>query len=107
MISSATPMTPAPAMPQTVEVVTATRNWVDAAYFAITSTTTVAYGDLIPTHEATKIFLIFYLPVGIGVGFTVLASIGAKVIAAQRASLLRTRDSRRQRPNPRDDAPRP
>jgi voltage-gated potassium channel len=82
-------------------------NWVDAAYFAITSTTTVAYGDLIPTHEATKIFLIFYLPVGIGVGFTVLASIGAKVIAAQRASLMRTRDSIGQRPNPRDDASRP
>src|SRR5439155_1424387 len=41
--------------------------WVDAAYFAITSTTTVSYGDLIPKHEATKIFLIFYLPVGIGV----------------------------------------
>ncbi len=82
-------------------------NWVDAAYFAITSTTTVAYGDLIPTHEATKIFLILYLPVGIGVGFTVLASVGAKVIAAQRASLERTRDSMRKRPDPGDDPPRP
>jgi len=73
-------------------------NWVDAAYFAITSTTTVAYGDLIPTHEATKIFLIFYLPVGIGVGFTVLASIGGKVIATQRASLERRRESFQNRP---------
>src|SRR5206468_2827880 len=71
--------------------------WVDAAYFAITSTTTVAYGDLIPKHEATKIFLIFYLPIGIGVGFTVLASIGAKLIAAQRIRLEHTRDSLRER----------
>jgi hypothetical protein len=82
-------------------------NWVDAAYFAITSTTTVAYGDLIPTQEATKIFLIFYLPVGIGVGFTVLASIGAKVIATQRASLERRRESFQNRPGHHDDSSKP
>ena len=79
--------------------------WVDAAYFAITSTTTVAYGDLIPKHEATKNFLIFYLPIGIGVGFTVLASIGAKLIAAQRIRLEHTRDSLRERSDRKDDAP--
>ncbi len=82
-------------------------NWVDAAYFAIASTTTVSYGDLIPKHEATKVFLIFYLPIGVGVGFTVLASIGAKVIATQRASLERRRDSVRDRPVDEDDATRP
>ena len=79
--------------------------WVDAAYFAITSTTTVSYGDLIPKHEATKIFLIFYLPIGIGVGFTVLASIGAKLIAAQRARLEWARDSIRDRPGRESNGP--
>jgi len=82
-------------------------NWVDAAYFAIASTTTVSYGDLIPKHEATKVFLIFYLPIGVGVGFTVLASIGAKVISTQRASLERRRDSARDRPVDEDQASRP
>src|SRR6058998_2711197 len=80
-------------------------NWVDAAYFAIASTTTVSYGDLIPKHEATKVFLIFYLPIGVGVGFTVLASIGAKVIATQRIRLEHTRDSLRERSDRKDDAP--
>ena len=82
-------------------------NWVDSAYFAIASTTTVSYGDLFPRHEATKIFLIFYLPIGVGVGFTVLASIGAKVIATQRASLERRRDSARDRGHDEDDVARP
>ena len=82
-------------------------NWVDSAYFAIASTTTVSYGDLIPKHEATKVFLIFYLPIGVGVGFTVLASIGAKVIATQRASLERRRDSVRDRPIDEDHAAKP
>src|SRR5439155_753950 len=65
----------------------------------------VCTGDLIPKHEATKIFLIFYLPIGIGVGFTVLASIGAKLIAAQRIRLEHTRDSLRERSDRKDDAP--
>ena len=82
-------------------------NWVDAAYFAIASTTTVSYGDLIPKHQATKVFLIFYLPIGVGVGFTVLASIGAKVIATQRASLERRRDSARDRPVDEEHAAKP
>jgi len=66
-------------------------SWVDAAYFTIVSTTTVGYGDLVPRNPATKIFLTFYLPVGIGVGFTVLASIGAKILEAQRRRLERRR----------------
>ncbi len=61
--------------------------WIDSFYFAIVSITTVGYGDLIPRQEATKLFLIFYLPIGIGVALTVLASMGTKFLDAQRRRL--------------------
>ncbi|HLE45395.1 MAG TPA: potassium channel family protein [Thermoplasmata archaeon] len=63
--------------------------WVDSVYFSIASITTVGYGDLAPAHEATKLFLIVYLPLGIGVGFTVLTAVGARILEAQRRRLER------------------
>ncbi len=57
------------------------------------SITTVGYGDLVPRQAATRLFLIFYLPIGIGVGFTVLASVGAKLIDAQRRRVERRHDA--------------
>ncbi len=63
--------------------------WLDALYFAVASVTTVGYGDFVPAHGATKAFLVAYLPVGIGVGFTVLTSLGAEIVARQRRRLER------------------
>ncbi|OGS51481.1 MAG: hypothetical protein A3K65_04245 [Euryarchaeota archaeon RBG_16_68_12] len=66
--------------------------WVDSAYFSVVSITTVGYGDLQPKQEATKLFLCAYLPVGIGVGFTVLSAIGARFIDFQRRRLVRVHE---------------
>jgi len=63
--------------------------WIDSFYFAIVSITTVGYGDLVPRQEATRLFLIFYLPIGIGIALTVLASMGTKFLDAQRRRLER------------------
>jgi voltage-gated potassium channel Kch len=68
-------------------------SWIDSFYFAIVSITTVGYGDLVPRQEATRLFLIFYLPLGIGVALTVLASMGTKFLDRQRQRLERVHDA--------------
>ncbi len=40
-------------------------SWLDSLYFATTSLTTVSYGDFVPHHDSTRIFLIFYLLIGV------------------------------------------
>ncbi len=65
-------------------------SWVDSGYFAVTAVTTLG-SNLVPQREATKIFLIVWLPLAIGVGFTVLASIGAKTLESQRRRIQRFR----------------
>lgn len=68
--------------------------WIDAAYFAIASVTTVGYGDLVPHHDATKLFLILYLPLGIAIGFTTLTTFGAWIVDNQRQRLARRQKAR-------------
>lgn len=65
-------------------------SWVDSAYFAVTAVTTLG-SNLVPRQDVTKIFLIVWLPLAIGVGFTVLASVGAKTLESQRRRLERFR----------------
>jgi len=49
-------------------------SWVDAFYFCTTTLATVGYGDISPTTDASKIFTIFYILIGIGV-FATFASL--------------------------------
>lgn len=70
--------------------------WLDSFYFAVASLTTVGYGDLVPANDATKVFLIFYLPLGIAVGLTVLGLLGAEILEARRRYLQRRHESSRE-----------
>jgi len=51
-------------------------DWIDAAYFAASTITTVGYGDLVPTTQASKLFTIFYMLVGVSTGFYFIFSLG-------------------------------
>lgn len=42
-------------------------SWVDAFYFCTTTLATVGYGDITPKTDASKIFTIFYIFIGIGI----------------------------------------
>ena len=48
-------------------------SWLDSTYFSTATLTTVGYGDLVPKHDVTKLFLIPYMLFGIA---TVLYSLG-------------------------------
>ena len=50
--------------------------WVDSAYFAAATITTVGYGDLVPSNSTSKLFTIFYILIGVPIGFYIIFSIG-------------------------------
>jgi hypothetical protein len=49
-------------------------SWIDAFYFCATTLATVGYGDITPTTDASKLFTIFYILIGIGT-FATFASL--------------------------------
>jgi voltage-gated potassium channel len=42
-------------------------SWLDAFYFCTISLATIGYGDITPTTPAGKIFIMFYVIIGIGI----------------------------------------
>lgn len=49
-------------------------SFIQSLYFCVVTTTTVGYGDLTPTRDVSRIFLIFYIPISVGI---VAAAIGS------------------------------
>ena len=39
-------------------------SWINSVYFSVITLTTVGYGDLLPTTNASKIFTMFYVFIG-------------------------------------------
>ena len=42
-------------------------SWVDSIYFSVIAVTTVGFGDLTPSTDASKIFTVFYVLTGISI----------------------------------------
>jgi voltage-gated potassium channel len=79
----------------------------DAFYFCIVTLTTVGFGDLSPTTDATKIFTIVYILTGFGVLVALLTSVAQQYVR-QKADAGRPRDrirERRQRDGPSSEEP--
>ncbi len=51
-------------------------SWVDSVYFSVVAMTTVGFGDLTPTTDASKVFTIGYLVVGVSL-FTTFSTCGS------------------------------
>ncbi|MDP2750900.1 MAG: potassium channel family protein [Nanoarchaeota archaeon] len=52
-------------------------SWVDSIYFCVVTLSTIGYGDLLPKHEITKVFLIFYILIGVPAALYVFTSLGS------------------------------
>ncbi|ODS36736.1 hypothetical protein BEH94_04265 [Candidatus Altiarchaeales archaeon WOR_SM1_SCG] len=50
--------------------------YIDSFYFAVSTLTTVGYGDIVPSTNGSKIFTAFYVLVGVSMFFYGLFSIG-------------------------------
>ena len=91
---------------------------VDALYFSVVTLTTIGYGDLAPTSDATKLFTVVYSLAGIGVIAAFVTSL-ALVTRADAGRLVHHRHRSRptapeapdgprdddERDRPRDDGP--
>lgn len=42
-------------------------SWVDSAYFSVVAVTTVGFGDIHPSTDASKLFTIFYILSGVAI----------------------------------------
>lgn len=60
---------------------------IDACYFAVTTFTTVGYGDLVPTTEASMMFTCFYALMGVACLGIALGILGSNLIDAQEKAL--------------------
>lgn len=47
-------------------------SWVDSLYFSVVAVSTVGFGDLSPTSDASKLFTVFYILAGISLITTYL-----------------------------------
>lgn len=59
-------------------------SWVDSLYFSVVAVTTVGFGDLTPTTDASKLFTVGYLVFGVAL-ITTYLNVRFKHRAAQRA----------------------
>lgn len=55
-------------------------SWIESLYFCVSSLTTVGYGDIAPTRDASILFTVFYLLLGTGVVVASLGVIGSRYL---------------------------
>merc|ERR1719453_724636 len=58
-------------------------SFIDSFYFSVTTLTTVGYGDLLPTTDGSKIFIMFFVFIGIGLVGAALGVVGTWVMDQQ------------------------
>ena len=68
-------------------------SWVSSFYSSVSTVTTVGYGDLTPTTDASRLFTAFYALIGVGIALTSLGVIGANYLRRSQEILLNVRSS--------------
>lgn len=62
-------------------------NWVESFYFSVVTITTVGYGDLTPSSDASKLFTAIYILIGVSIGVTSLGVIGTQILRRRESRL--------------------
>jgi voltage-gated potassium channel len=78
---------------------------VEAFYFCIVTLTTVGYGDLSPTTDATRIFTVIYILTGFGVLVALLTSVAQQYLSqkGERGGVRERVSARRHRGEPTEE----
>lgn len=65
-------------------------NWsyIDSLYFSTTTLTTVGYGDLFPTSNASKLFTVFYILIGVGLVLASITIIGTRYLMTRERKIV-------------------
>ncbi|NIP55880.1 MAG: hypothetical protein GWN14_06735 [candidate division Zixibacteria bacterium] len=66
--------------------------WIQSFYFSVVTITTVGYGDLVPTSDASRLFTAIYILIGVSIGVAALGIIGTEVIKNRERRHLQRRE---------------
>lgn len=66
-------------------------SWITAFYFSVTTLTTVGYGDHYPTHDASRLFVAFYVIAGVTTALSAMTVVGRNYLEFIERRLMRDR----------------
>ena len=55
--------------------------WIESLYFVVVTLTTVGYGDIHPTTDASRLFTIFFILIGVSIAISSITIIGTRYLA--------------------------
>ena len=67
---------------------------VTSFYFAVTTLSTVGYGDLYPTNDLSRLFTSFYILTGVAVALASLTIIGNHYLSKHEGRIIEKRKNR-------------
>ena len=68
--------------------------WISSFYFSVTTLTTVGYGDLAPSSDASRLFTSFYVLAGVSLALMSLTVIGNDFLERQESQIRKLKVQR-------------
>jgi len=71
--------------------------WIEAFYFSVVTLSTVGYGDLHPTSDATRLFTALFILAGVGIVLASLTVIGTGLLGRREQRIIKKRREEEER----------
>jgi hypothetical protein len=68
--------------------------WIQSFYFSVVTLSTVGYGDLSPTSDASRLFTASYIIGGVAIALSALGVIGTNYLRKRESRILERREKR-------------
>ena len=69
-------------------------SWVSSFYFTVCTLTTIGYGDLVPTSDASRLFTALFAMTGVAIAFTSFSILGMAYLRRGQDALSRVGERR-------------
>lgn len=69
--------------------------WIQSFYFSVTTLSTVGYGDLHPTSDASRLFTALYIISGVAIALAALGIIGKNYLEKREKKILVRRERKK------------